>query len=221
MAEAWWRVIADSLRDRINQGEFPPGSPLPNQRQLMDAYHCSTATIASATRALTAEGLIRKGEGARLIVQDTRLVTVNLAAPVTAPQADPWELACKRAGRVGLTVPTSGMQVPADRDIAVDLQVSPGDMVVQRTRDAVLDGQVVMIDTVHFPTPLADPNPTAIRTLIWSAAPTKEEAEALRLRPGTSALMARRILYNAEAQPVEVLYRVANERTVRFETYSG
>ncbi len=217
MAEAWWRVIADSLRDRINQGEFPPGSPLPNQRELMETFHCSSATIASATRALTAEGLIRKGEGARLIVQDTRPVTVDLAAPF---QTDPWELACKRAGRDGRTVPTSGMQVPADRDVALDLQVPPGDMVVQRTRDAVLDGQVVMIDTVHFPAALADTNPAAMRTLVWSAAPTKDEAEALRLRPGTSVLMARRILYNAEAQPVEVLHRVANERCVRFETYS-
>ncbi|MBE1585081.1 UTRA domain-containing protein [Nonomuraea angiospora] len=63
-----------------------------------------------------------------------------------------------------------------------------------------------------------DPATARVRELIGARTATKDEADALRLRPGVSVLTAERVTQDGEAQPVELLHRVANARRIRFQT---
>ncbi|MEV4749099.1 GntR family transcriptional regulator [Streptosporangium sp. NPDC049248] len=239
-----YRQIADELRDLIATGAYPPGSTLPSQAELLATFNTSTATLASATRILSDEGLIsRNVVRGRLVVQDLRPVYVDLALAIPPGNGQgPWQTACQRAGRTGTMHATSVTRVPADRDVAQALQISIGTTVVRRDRRAALDDQDVMLDTAYYPlavvedTPVAgtstvvggvwaaliaagilDPVTARVRELIGSRTATKDEVEALRLRAGASVLTAERVTRDGEARPVELLHRVANERRVRFK----
>ncbi|MGN9846663.1 UTRA domain-containing protein [Nonomuraea sp. H19] len=62
-----------------------------------------------------------------------------------------------------------------------------------------------------------DPATARVRELIGARTAAKDEAETLRLRPGVSVLTAERLTRDGEAQPVELLYRVANARRIRLQ----
>jgi GntR family transcriptional regulator, transcriptional repressor for pyruvate dehydrogenase complex len=52
-------VLADDLRERILLGEFPEGTALPTERDLVTQTHLSRATVREALRILEVQGLIR------------------------------------------------------------------------------------------------------------------------------------------------------------------
>ncbi|WP_163572510.1 winged helix-turn-helix domain-containing protein [Fodinicola feengrottensis] len=58
--------LASVLRERIEDGVYPPGSPLPSENQLTAEYGESRATARNAVQALAAEGLVTvlHGKGA-------------------------------------------------------------------------------------------------------------------------------------------------------------
>jgi DNA-binding GntR family transcriptional regulator len=98
--------IHSNLRERITSGQWPPGSPLPSQRELADEFGVSVMTLRQAVQLLTDEGLIetRQGSGtfaaaryaydlghlrsfaSDLMAQGASITTKLLAAePVTPP----------------------------------------------------------------------------------------------------------------------------------------
>jgi DNA-binding FadR family transcriptional regulator len=76
-------VVAGRLRRRIVRGEFPPGSPLPNETELMALYDVSRPVVREALRIMESESLISvkrgAGGGARVSKPD-----VGVAARHTA-----------------------------------------------------------------------------------------------------------------------------------------
>jgi len=60
---ARYQEISDSLRDRIDSGELPPGAMLPSIARITQEWGVSTTTAANALRLLHSEGLIRTAEG--------------------------------------------------------------------------------------------------------------------------------------------------------------
>jgi len=61
--EARYQEIADSLRERIDSGELPPGAMLPSIARISQEWGVSTTTAANAVKLLHSEGLIRTAEG--------------------------------------------------------------------------------------------------------------------------------------------------------------
>jgi GntR family transcriptional regulator len=55
---ALYRQVAAAIRDAIVYGEYPPGSPLPSEAQLIRRYEVSRPTVRNAIAALRTEGLI-------------------------------------------------------------------------------------------------------------------------------------------------------------------
>ncbi|APA96593.1 GntR family transcriptional regulator [Nocardia seriolae] len=53
-----YRVLAASLREAINQGEYQPGTTLPKQDELAERYSVNIKTIRQAVALLEAEGLV-------------------------------------------------------------------------------------------------------------------------------------------------------------------
>ena len=56
-------VLADDLRERILRGDFPEGTALPTERELVNQTRMSRATIREALRILEVQGLVRVKTG--------------------------------------------------------------------------------------------------------------------------------------------------------------
>jgi DNA-binding FadR family transcriptional regulator len=56
-------VLADDLRERILRGDFPVGTALPPERELVNQTRMSRATIREALRILEVQGLVRVKTG--------------------------------------------------------------------------------------------------------------------------------------------------------------
>jgi GntR family transcriptional regulator len=100
--------IHSNLRERITSGQWPPGSPLPSQRELAGQFGVSIMTLRQALQLLTDEGLIdtRHGSGtfvaahyaydlgylrsfaSDLSAQGAEITTELLAAEAVTPPAD-------------------------------------------------------------------------------------------------------------------------------------
>ena len=52
-------VLADDLRERILRGDFPEGTALPTERELVNQTRMSRATVREALRILEVQGLVR------------------------------------------------------------------------------------------------------------------------------------------------------------------
>lgn len=66
----YYQVYA-SLRDRIDAGEFPPGSALPPERKLVNDYGVSRITVVKAMDTLERDGLIERQQGRGTFVTET------------------------------------------------------------------------------------------------------------------------------------------------------
>jgi GntR family transcriptional regulator len=65
---ALYAEVAQSLRDGIARGEYPPGSRLPSESELAESFGVSRGTVRQAFAALRADGLIASRQGARRVV---------------------------------------------------------------------------------------------------------------------------------------------------------
>lgn len=55
--------IAERIKDLIVEQSLKPGDRLPNERELIDAFHASKSTVREALKALETQGLIRSRTG--------------------------------------------------------------------------------------------------------------------------------------------------------------
>lgn len=76
---ALYRQVAAAIRDGIASHEFPPGSPLPSEGQLIARYRVSRPTVRNAIAALRSEGLIDviHGKGSFVRGTPTPLLTID------------------------------------------------------------------------------------------------------------------------------------------------
>lgn len=58
-----WEEIADTLRQRIKDGTYPPGTRLPSRRQLEREFECTDPPVGTAMRTLKQEGLVETLNG--------------------------------------------------------------------------------------------------------------------------------------------------------------
>jgi len=63
-AHAAYEHVADELRAALGSGCLQPGTRLPSERRLAEAFAVSRATVVSALNLLRAEGLIETRRGA-------------------------------------------------------------------------------------------------------------------------------------------------------------
>lgn len=68
MARSIAQGIADDLRRQIQTGDLPPGAMLPSERELVERYSVSKATIAKAIALLKASGVVDSTRGRGVFV---------------------------------------------------------------------------------------------------------------------------------------------------------
>ncbi|MCX4468982.1 GntR family transcriptional regulator [Micromonospora sp. NBC_01655] len=83
--------MADDLRERIRQGEYPPGAALPSEAHLVQAYGLGRTTVRRAIAALRADGA----------------VVVRHGYPTRVPEPiEPEEITAESGSRVSTRMPT-------------------------------------------------------------------------------------------------------------------
>ncbi|MBB4959452.1 GntR family transcriptional regulator [Micromonospora polyrhachis] len=60
---ALYRQLADLLREQIDSGELPPGSPLPSETTLAQTHGLARPAVRQAIALLRAEGLVTTSRG--------------------------------------------------------------------------------------------------------------------------------------------------------------
>ena len=161
-----WQDIAEALRAGISRGEYPPGSTIPKETELMAAHGTGRDPVRRAVAQLTAEGLVepvrRRGtvvrhHPARHRISRSRLVYRDELGYYFDQTAQGWR-------------PVQSPRVsrgPAPYDIAALLDLQPGAEVIIRDRVLLGDpatGQATQLATSYIPAALAEELPVLSAT---------------------------------------------------------
>ncbi|MCX4512896.1 GntR family transcriptional regulator [Streptomyces sp. NBC_01619] len=91
-----YQQVAAAIRQGIADGDFPPGSPLPSEAQLIERYEVSRPTVRNAIAALRSEGLIEVRHGKGSFVKGDPTPPLTIERTVTrsgkgyAPELAEW-----------------------------------------------------------------------------------------------------------------------------------
>jgi GntR family transcriptional regulator len=221
---AIYQRIADDLLQRISDGEFPPGSRLPTEQQLMDHYSASSTTVRQAVKALATAGVVETRHGAGSFVVERKLLSIyathteDLDRREGITAQDSWSTDVIDAGRQPHQR-FECLNVPAGADVAKVLGVEPGDALVMRRCWRSVDSTPASIETGLFPRwlveelpALASPHDIAQGTTSYvaehghpmtihqdhlSARPfTREEANFFEAPPGVAGLIRTRLSFD-------------------------
>lgn len=240
-----YRDIADDLREQINRGELPPGSKLPFTDDLVARYGASKQTIRNAVSLLAQEGLVLVKRRYGTVVRDKRSLQISLSRYQAALDSDgqlgPFEAACAEQGLRG-EMRSVGVEQVRDPDVAELLGLPPGDSLVCRRRDALIEDQVVQFQSAWYPLDVAVAagldQPGKIkggvnRALeaagipvydydeeIHARPPTTEEATILGTGTSGPVLTIEKISRNEAGRPIELLRVVAAADRISLR-YSG
>jgi GntR family transcriptional regulator len=204
--------IHSNLRERIISGQWPPGKPLPSQRELADEFGVSVMTLRQALQLLTDEGLIetRHGSGtfaaahyaydlghlrsfaSDLIAQGAKITTKLLAAKEVTPPAD----VAARLGTPGEVLQLRRLRLAGGRPLIVQTSYLPAALApVARPED---------LGRLGLYTLLAE-HGLAIARAHESISPTTLGPHDARdlARPGRSpALLSHRVSFTAAGLPI-------------------
>lgn len=221
---AGYQRVADAFRERITDGNWPPGHRLPSRTQLGAEFGEGENVIRKAQETLISEGLLegRPGAGTYVRAPRPRLHMRRCPAPGTPP------VPLAPAG-VSTWDAHSTAKTPAPADIAARLAITAGDPCV-RTEYEFLDAhrQPVMTATSWEPMALTggtvvvlpDGGPLAGRSVpdrmahldITITRTTerprplqvdRDQAQKLGVPAGTLATLIERTFYDSDDRPVE------------------
>ncbi|MGP3924657.1 GntR family transcriptional regulator [Streptomyces sp. 8N616] len=220
---ALYQQVATAIRDAITAGEFPPGSPLPSETQLIDRYKVSRPTVRNAIAALRSEGLIEVRHGKGSFVRATtapavtieRNITRNGSGRFTTHTGTVWDHEQEPAVYRTQTTAITGPLLQLDKGEALfgcdRLLIDPG------TGTRLLHRTLIPYATADG-TPLADApdtEPTEIYALLtkaghelwWSETvrarmPLPDERTALDLPDATPVMHTLRVTHGTDDAPL-------------------
>jgi GntR family transcriptional regulator len=154
MAAPMYRQIAEDLRQRIESGELPPGSQLPTEQELREQYdNASRNTVRDAIRWLTTRRMVetQAGRGTFVVEQPKPFIVPLNESEVGGDEGTAFEEAVVRQkGKPRLSRPRVEVQ-EADRDIARELQVEKGTMIVSRHQERLIGTRPSSLQTSFYP----------------------------------------------------------------------
>jgi GntR family transcriptional regulator len=224
-------ILATTLREAIQRGDFSPGERLPPERELADRFQASRTTVRLALSALKSQGLIGSGQGQGTYVRKARPIRVlamdqDRAARRAEHHAATFNAEAARQGRVGrqdirevATVPATAetgrwLAVPEGTDLLVRRRIMLVDEEPYQLGDSYYVNELVRDTAIAIPKPVEEgvltvlervsgrPIPYYIDELSFRM-PTPEESEILKLDPGVCVVRVVRVAYDAEEKPLE------------------
>ena len=143
-------VVRDGLRRAVITGEFDPGSKLPNEDALAGRFAVSRATIREAVRGLAEEGYLSRRHGSGTYVTDRPLLRNSLDTNFSYTSY--LESTGVRAGRRILGIRT----IAATVTVAEQLDLEPGQPVVELRRVRTADDRPAVYSVDHLPADIVD-----------------------------------------------------------------
>lgn len=141
-----YAALAAALRNRITEGEWPPGSALPAEQTLAAEHRVALGTMRRALDLLSQQGLLERVHGRGTFVR-------------TGLQGAPM-FRFFRFGRQSGDVPTSQIlsrqQLQAPAGVASALAIGKGEQVLRLKRLRSLDGQPCLLEDIWLLLPLFD-----------------------------------------------------------------
>ncbi|HEY2579176.1 MAG TPA: GntR family transcriptional regulator [Streptosporangiaceae bacterium] len=166
MPEPKYQRIADDLLLQIERGLLRPGDRLPSEPELCQTYKASRNTVRLGIAALMNRGLVVPRQGLGTFVADEIIpYTVRLSAEKgwqseAAPGGGSGYVhAVKLAGRDPQTLRFVVEIHQADDDVAARLDVAPGDSVVMRYAERLIDGRPWSTLSSFYPLDIARGTP--------------------------------------------------------------
>lgn len=228
--------IAADLRRRIDAGEFPPGSRLPTNADLMAEHGVSKATVTKAIGELVNDGLAftakRGGTRVRHRAQVQLSLTRYSRTRTPGGRRGPWETATAEGGMDGIMRLVQVKPVEASEELATLLEVAPGDALIYRVCHAIIrPDDLVQLQHTWYPRHLAEaagidnPHKTEAEVYHRLAAaghrqatasetvavrpPTTDESPLLRVGGRVPLITLERVTRDQGGRPIEVLRTVA------------
>lgn len=238
-----YQEVADSVRQLIAEGTYPPGTAVPSIEEMMEEHGVSRTTVRAAIKVLADDGLLNPGRGRRkTTVRDSRRITVSFSRYSSVMQAGgsqgPWESACAEQGLDGQMKTITVDARPIGRDDAELLGVAPGSDVTYRLRHACVGDEVLQVQQAWYPEGIAlqaglsSPSklrggvygaltaaglrPTAVDETIRGRMPTREEADLMRTGTGVPLLTVERVTRGADGTALELLRVTAPADRIEF-----
>jgi GntR family transcriptional regulator len=226
----------ERIRRQISESLPPPGSELPSEADLMAEYGVSRNTIRRALDAIEAQGLITSSQGSRRVVRDTHRWCWSMSDWERAHSydGDAWANTIKAQGGE----PYNDLQIltiAAPEEVARALDIEPGTAIQARFRVRGVNDEPHQLCNSYFPPFVTDDN-----ELFWKPGdlgvpggllaasghkqsrwhdtlsarmPTDDEAQRLRIAPGTPLLVHTRTGFDADDRPVRYMVtRMAADR---------
>lgn len=211
-----YRQVRDILIGRIISGQWTPGAALPSEMQLAADLGVSQGTVRKALDSMADDRLVvrHQGKGTYVAEHDQDRVLFQFFNIVS----DSGEKRFPDSAGVRLS------KMPASAHSRERLQLPPGSKVWHITRQRLLDGQAVILETIELPATrfaglgeikslpnnlyelfaarFAQPVVRAIEGLkAVNAMP--EQAAALNCEPGTALLLIDRTAIALDGTPME------------------
>lgn len=238
--ERKYRAIASSLREAIQRGDYPPGSRLPGENDLMRDYQVARMTARQAIALLISEGRAVARKGAGVYVREFRPVIRDGITRLAGTWSDGRSIWSADTEDRNLTVDQVQVarEEPPDRiRILLDLPDDEREAVVRRRR-FVLDRKPVLLSISYLPLDIAagtrieQPDtgpggtyarladaghaPVRFREDLRARMPEPGEAERLNLPAGTPVVEIARIAYASTGRIVEVNEMIADASSYIF-----
>ena len=217
--------LASILRQKIEDGEWQPRSPIPSERQLEVMYNISRTTIREAINNLVQQGYLYREHGRGTFVSPQKLQKGLME--LTSFSED----LVKRGMEPGQIIRSLARIVPPPK-VLQRLELAPGSTVCRIERIRLGDGTPIGLQTSYLAlTPEQEITleeleangslyrilrdklhifPTEADETLEVTLATPEEASLLGIATAAPLLLSERVLFSQERRPVEyvkILYR--------------
>jgi len=147
-----YRVVSQTLRERIARGLYPPGSRMPGGEDLAKEFGVSTITVRRAIRDLSLEGLVIGRRGLGLFVATNRRVVRML----TPDRVEPIDNEIRKAGFEPTIQELNFGLIDRAKEASLQHLASLGAVVFRVERVLLADGEPVGIDNLWLPRRLGE-----------------------------------------------------------------
>lgn len=224
-----YEQLAAALRDQIAAGDYPPGSKLPSERQLMERHGASRNTVRLGLKRLVVEGLVFPSQGQGYLVHRQDVLVYNASRSEDHDRrlsagVDAWVQDIEEQGRT----PSQTISVSIEKaspEMAMKLEIQATTLVLVRRRLRFVDGQPWSTEDSYYPhglvkdTLVAEPADIPEGVIAYMASighaqlryvddvtavmPNPGQADELAVEPGVPLLVRTRTGYT-EKGPVRV-----------------
>ncbi len=209
-------VVRSELRRAIIEGEFPPGSRLPNEEALCTRFGVSRITLREAVRGLIEDGYVVRRQGAGTFVT---------SGPVLRNSLDTNFSYTEYLESTGIKVTKKVIEantIPADEEVQLDLALEPQANVVEIRRVRIAGKKPAIYSVDYLPADIVDPRRDMksfgqslyrllssrghdvdhARTVLTPVIATKPLADILEVAIGTPLQHLKQIDFDTGGRPV-------------------